>query len=145
MKKIKVKAAVLAVLLSLVIVSVVFGSEADGVERISAGRSFWNVEGSTIDPKIDGLSWIGAWERETKSKYTDYGCIAVGSASRRCNEPIYGGHVVFDRSHTRPRTSRHTVYILPICHSHNVYSNKNEMKTAEPITALKLKYYSGRY
>ncbi|MDR2964153.1 MAG: hypothetical protein LBU88_00060 [Treponema sp.] len=144
MKKIKVKAVVLAVLLCLVIVSVVFGSDPDGVKLVRKNTPFWNVVGSTDDFKIDGLPWIEAWERETELERT-VGCIAVGSAGRRCNEPMHGGHVVFDSSLVYPKAGAtdHRIFILPICQNHNIHTNTREMRTAESIKALKLKNYSG--
>jgi hypothetical protein len=154
MKKIKVKAAVLAVLMSLVIVSAVFGSKPDGVEEIAAGIHFWNVEGSAKDHRIKGYSsWIDAWREEAiKMDIPDPNpnniyCAAKGSTDRLCNKKIVGGHVVLNENQVRPKKAGATdaVYIFPICSRHNNHNNKKKMTTCAGFFALKLKDYEGQY
>lgn len=79
----------------------------------NSGQKFWNVIGSTDDPKIDHSSWIAIYRDKCG---TDPGKLSATGAM--CPRNALGGHVVKDGQSQYPAKNS-AVYILPICTSEN--------------------------
>jgi len=106
----------------IVPVTSVFGGN---VIIIADNTTFYNVIGSTGDPCPNG-SWIKFWADNGGNP--NCGCIAKNTVGITCNNPLYGGHLVFDHSQMQPvYGSNKVVFIAPLCNAHNNSSNKNEM------------------
>ena len=149
MKKFQVKFIALAMMVWFGAVSVVLGSEYADTVTIARGTHFWNVEGSTHDPKIKvggkEHNWIDAWKHFT-------GKIPPRCITQGCTTPYsaVGGHVVFDSTNVKPKQTGaiNSVYILPICGTFggcNASKNTGRMTTKDDIIAVRLKNYNGMY
>lgn len=112
-----------------------------GIVLVPAGIRFYNVEGSTTDPKPSGVSsWIDLWRRQTQSPLE--GCTN-GCCQNFSNpyEGMVGGHVVFDSKAVRPMPGSREVVILPICRTCNHRNNNLPMVTGRLINAVWLINY----
>ncbi len=112
--------------------------------RLKKGTKVWNVIGSTGDPwNGKHANWIMIWESELRKKgiFPVIKCYVAGSANIRCNNIIYGGHIVLTNNTSPPVGSNNTVYIVPICNAHNNRTNTNQMNISEDVWALLLNKY----
>lgn len=131
-----------------------------GTDFFGVGEIFKNVIGSTGDSKPVGksISWIDLWrciylvkenEMPPKNCCTDgnvYEQSDVIVRSLGCNvisdmdDYLQGGHVVKGNDSTIPKQGA-TVYIAPICISHNNGVAVNQyMKTRQQTFVVKLRY-----
>lgn len=125
---------------------------------VDPDTEFWNVEGSTCDPK-EGDTWIGllnakidaamkAGQKNIVPKETT--CIVKTSNGTRCTcTNLVGGHIVFNADQVHPRKDpvdkpSGVVALLPICRKHNNLHNKSRMQTFAQCSALWLDEYEGR-
>ena len=129
---------------------------------VAKGISFWNVEGSSVDTipeykktfdlKPPRESWIGLLDQCVFGYFKvtpQLQCICECGEKQCKKTNLVGGHVVFDQNYVRPRKSEaekpsHVVGLLPICRSHNVPTNKKEMKTAGVGYGIWLNGYEGQ-
>ncbi len=122
-----------------------FRSVYVGTETLKANTSVWNVIGSTGD-YWDGKvcsNWLGVWNTKTGNnlKSETGTCFVKGSVktnnTNNCNGISVGGHIVKDGKKVKPGKDD-SIYIIPICQSHNFYTNKAEMKVSEDVPAVKM-------
>ncbi|OJY61869.1 MAG: hypothetical protein BGP09_32490 [Rhizobium sp. 60-20] len=104
---------------------------------------FANVKGSTHDPKIDGLSWIGLWSKKCNNNNAPQYCTSHNWFSndhdRPCNGDLIGGHVITGQASSREPEGA-TVYIYPICTRHNA-NNNSYMHVLYNNRGVQLKYW----
>ncbi|WP_157825387.1 hypothetical protein [Rahnella sp. AA] len=99
------------------------------------GQKFWNVIGSTNDPKIDNQSWIAVYRAKCG---IDPGKNSATGAT--CSQNALGGHVVKNGQSQSPAKNS-SVYIIPICTSEN-NSPSTEMTVApNSICVVELNYW----
>ena len=97
-------------------VSSVFG----GTVIVPQNANFWNVIGSTHDPKHGQASWIAFWSAHTRLVPNLCSAFVRGV----CNNNLIGGHIVFNVGQQRPAAgSNRVAAILPICTVHNARPN----------------------
>lgn len=107
---------------------------------VTRGTTFYNVSGSTGDRYPGGNNWIELWKEKTGNRSPR--CTAAGSAGRGCSNVLIGGHVVFNPWNVSPfHGSNRIVLILPICPSHNHYTNTGPMQAAFNTQGLWLLNY----
>jgi len=93
-------------------------SRFKGTTRFPKNAAFANVIGSTNDPRVGGLSWIGLWRREFGNENV---CSSLNFMAN-CGPALVGGHVIMGTvAKTMPAGS--TVFIIPICKAHNNNNN----------------------
>jgi len=93
-------------------------SKFKGTTRFPKNAAFANIIGSTNDPKVDGLSWIGLWRREFGSENV---CTSLNFMAN-CGPALVGGHVIMGTV-AKPMPAGSTVFIIPICKAHNNNNN----------------------
>lgn len=95
-----------------------------------------NVIGSSNDPLISSKAWIEIWERQfgLEDSCTSHGWASGNSFS--CNDSsrsnIVGGHVIEGTVAKSMPDGSNSVYIIPICKSHN--NNDNVFMRADVYT-----------
>ncbi|PKE28087.1 hypothetical protein CWS43_23470 [Rahnella sp. AA] len=99
------------------------------------GQKFWNVIGSTDDPKIDGKSWIAVYRE--KCGINPGNMSATGAV---CSKNALGGHVVKDGQSQYPEKNS-TVYIVPICSGENSRPSVEMTVSPASICAVELNYW----
>jgi hypothetical protein len=105
------------------------------------GQKFCNVFGSTNDPKIDKLSWIGLWKEKTG--ITTPVCSSPGfPAGVACKGIILGGHVMEGWGDGEPKIGGNEVRIIPICSRHNqLPKDNNKMQITANTQVVRLNNY----
>lgn len=118
------------------------GSVCHGIQPVNQQTPFVNVLGSAKDPRPEGVSWIGlmrivydAYGKDKRllescctdgnfyvTKETPNGIIWNVVRDENCNNGIVGGHVLLGKFITKYSNIGDTVYMLPICNSHNTSS-----------------------
>lgn len=83
--------------------------------------AFANAIDTTHDPKHDGqTSWIGLW---AASFGQANGCASLGYFSTdnpfTCGNTLVGGHCILGINPAKPPKGSNSVFIIPICNSHN--------------------------
>ena len=116
------------------------------VRYLNAGTRIWNVVGSTGDPWYSNLHpiWVDIWENELRKRHYPHirKCYVEARPNVKCpNMSIYGGHVVLTNDTSPGYGDDNTVYIVPICSSHNNRHNTNAMILSEGVWALVLDKY----
>lgn len=106
--------------------------------------NFANVIGSTNDPKVPGFpTWIGLWETKCNGNAGPAYCSSYNYFSqdptKHCSGIFVGGHVVSGTSTSSPPQGA-TVYIFPICQTHNA-NNGGYMKMKYNPKGVKLSYW----
>ena len=82
---------------------------------------FANVIGSTSDPKIASLSWIRLWANQF-GIYPQI-CTSYNFGGFACGTDLVGGHIITGTKASYMPKGSNSVYILPICKSHNNNDN----------------------
>lgn len=101
--------------------------------------NFANVIGSTHDPKIDNQAWVRLWE----SNFGPYNnCASNGMPGFTCKGTIVGGHVILGTTASAVPKGSNSVFIIPICHSHNM-DNSVYMSPLIYNQGVALKNYMG--
>lgn len=100
------------------------------------GQKFWNVIGSTDDPKIDNKSWIAVYREKCG---VDPGHISATGAT--CPQNALGGHVVKNGQSQDPKKNS-SVYIVPICTSENNNPNIEMTVASNTICVAELNYWA---
>ena len=88
------------------------------------GENFANVIGSSGDRHIAGKTWIALWRDQFGIQNPT--CTSLNWASGgwfNCGGMIVGGHVITGQHATRVPYGVNYVYIMPICHNHNMDDN----------------------
>ncbi len=88
-----------------------------GIVTFNKGENFANVDGSDLDPKIAGLSWIRLWAGEMGFYPTV--CTSLDYKGFECDNYIMGGHVITGKVVKKVAKGSNSVYIMPICRNHN--------------------------
>lgn len=94
-----------------------FQSSWGGEVTFRYNEAFANVIGSCYDQKIAGLSWINLWENQFGHAQC---CASHNQLQFHCSNQLDGGHVVSGQNALRVPYGSNNVYIMPICHSHNM-------------------------
>lgn len=113
--------------------------------------TLYNVKGSSNDKTFvkDGVlynadSWISIWQnlmQEMNLNPRDKRCyVRNQSKDGYCNSgtAIVGGHMTTIPSGNVDKESE--VYIVPICKTHNMFSNKSAMKITDDVNAIVMQY-----
>lgn len=101
----------------------------------NSGQKFWNVIGSTDDPKIDHSSWIAIY-RDKCGTYPG----KLSATGTMCPHNALGGHVVKDGQSQYPAKNS-AVYILPICTSENNQPSLEMTVAADDTCVVVLNYW----
>ena len=118
-----------------------FESVFGGIVTFNKGENFANVDGSTNDPKIGGLSWVRLWAGEMNFYPTV--CSSLNYKGFPCDNLLKGGHVVLGKTVKKVAKGSDSVYIMPICTAHN--NNDNVYMAALIYTqGVWLKNYLGK-
>lgn len=129
-----------------------------GVFVCRKNKNFWNVNGSTSDPKM-GKTWISVLNFYTQDAYAkkeidvapQKSCIVSVNGNQCRKSDLVGGHVVFRANQVNPieasgGTPPHKVVaLLPICRGHNHHSNTGKMVAAVDCPGVWLDNYDGKY
>ena len=96
-----------------------------GTFNFAVNAAFANVRGSTRDPKINNQSWIALWTATFHNAGPQGICASTTfPAGFACGGNIVGGHIVSGTQWRSPPQGS-TVYIIPICHNHNMRYDTN--------------------
>lgn len=108
------------------IVAMPLRSVYQNMEFLQQGTEVWNVMGSSRDilrnaNNITNPVWRGVWRDvwEQCTGYTNGKCCVSGGKVTTCSNTIYGGHMQRKDPKGCKAQTGDTVYIIPICQSHN--------------------------
>jgi len=115
-----------------------------GTVTWAANADFANVIGSTYDPKVPGYTWIGLWSDKCNGGSAPTTCASQNffggdTSGKTCNTTYIGGHVITGQT-AMSMPSGSTVYIYPICTTHNA-NNGYYMESLNYHTGVQLKYW----
>ena len=133
-----------------------------GNEEVFPDTPFVNVIGSTRDPR-PAPSWIklmnleykrAGWKEEflkhccTDGNYYNSKTHRRIVVDKKCSKRIVGGHVLLNKTVNQETQKGDTIYLLPICSTHNVSKLNGHrtgafyyMKNRYKILAVKLKHF----
>lgn len=94
-----------------------FQSSWGGEVTFRYNEAFANVIGSQYDKHIAGLSWIQLWENQFGRAQC---CASHNQLHFNCSNQLDGGHVISGRNASHVPYGSNRVYIMPICHAHNM-------------------------
>ena len=114
----------------------VFGGEV----TFKVNEAFANVIGSTHDPKIAGQAWLNLWVNQFEVYPTI--CTSFQFQGFPCGSVLLGGHVVIGKVAQNVPAGSNSVYIFPICKSHNNNDNVY-MEALQYQSGVWLKNYLG--
>ena len=101
---------------------------------INYGDVLYNVDGSTIDPKINGLTW----KRLLETNGIDGNCYVTNETPARNSHPNFdvGGHMTPNPDGQVPVGA--DSYLMPLCHWHNNPARNGVAFTHDKTFMLKL-------
>lgn len=113
-----------------------------GTVLVPVKQQFWNVQGSTGDPKHGAGSWIGFWRTysgDPLNGCTNGLCVNFNNPNQGT---MVGGHIVFNKNAVNPMPGcSGVVAILPICRTCNHVGNIGAMQAGRMIHAVWLNLY----
>lgn len=132
------------------IVAVPLRSSYVDTHLFNVGDTVYNAQSTSADKifvKDGERREVNCWRDIWKEVITDqHGadnakvrCYVSDDKDSPCNKtPIIGGHMLTTGS-AEPGVGD-TIYIIPICRSHNTHTNTKEMKITSQVYALEMKY-----
>ncbi len=116
------------------------------IHSFLGGENIWNVQGSSDDNVyvdttgvlggVTDISWVGIWRIVTGNIFASR-CYVHGPGTN-VNTNIVGGHMMLTPSSVLPVGA--DVYLLPICKTHNHYTNTGVMTVDSAVNAVVMKY-----
>lgn len=109
---------------------------------IKPTMSFVNVLKSTGDTPTNcpGYSWYGLWKYQCNGN-NESRCVISGCPRTETDSThMVGAHVLVGVAASRKATAGETVYILPLCKSHNSHTLTTPMSVGSDTLALQISY-----